>query len=243
MVSLLQADHLQTGRAVHKCFGVAPMNRRGFLRKLMSGAAGAAFGVAAVGCQKAGLVRQPSPPYFGPRTGGPGAFAAASSRTTPAVRVASGPSAWIPPGAERRWRYIILHHSATDRGSAAEFDRLHRNNGWDELGYHFVIGNGTDSPNGLIEVGSRWAKQKHGAHCKVAGHPEYNDVGIGVCLVGNFDHTRPTQAQIESCIRVVRFLQERYRIPRGRIYGHGQLKPTHCPGRYFPYDKIFSRLA
>ena len=222
------------------------MNRRDFLKKLVTGAAGASAGLVLAGCNRgAGLVRDPAPPYFGLRTGGPKAYAAGPSqaRSGSRVAVARGPSAWIPPDAERNWRYIVLHHSATDRGSATEFDRMHRSNGWDELGYHFVIGNGAGAGNGVIEIGSRWPKQKHGAHCKVAGHPEYNDVGIGVCLVGNFDHYRPTEAQIESCARVVRFLQQRYHIPRSRIYGHGQLKPTHCPGRLFPYDEIFRRLA
>ena len=222
------------------------MNRRGFLRKLVTGAAGASAGLVLVGCnRKAGLVRDPAPPYFGPRTGGPDAYAADPSRPKSSGRmaVARGPSAWVPAGAERQWRYIILHHSATDRGSAAAFDRMHRSNGWDELGYHFVIGNGTESGNGVIEVGSRWPKQKHGAHCKVAGHPEYNDVGIGVCLVGNFDHYGPTGAQVEACADVVRFLQQQYGVPRSRIYGHGQLKPTHCPGQLFPYDEVYRRLG
>jgi len=222
------------------------MNRRDFLRHLVTGAAGASAGLVLVGCNRqAGLVRDPAPPYFGPRTGGPKAYATGPShpKSGEPVVVARGEEMWIPPDAERPWRYIILHHSATDRGSAAEFDRLHRGNGWDELGYHFVIGNGTGSGDGAVEVGGRWPKQKHGAHCKVAGHPEYNDVGIGVCLVGNFDHYRPTDAQIEACARVVRFLQQRYGIPRSRIYGHGQLKATHCPGRLFPYDEVFRRLA
>jgi 5-methylcytosine-specific restriction endonuclease McrA len=36
------------------------------------------------------------------------------------------------------------------------FDRSHRDKGWDELGYHFVIGNGTSSGDGVVEVGTRW---------------------------------------------------------------------------------------
>ncbi|HUU11493.1 MAG TPA: peptidoglycan recognition family protein [Phycisphaerae bacterium] len=219
------------------------MNRRDFLRNVVASAVPAAVGLVVAGCQKAGLVRSPPLPYFGPRTGGPSALAQAPSGSGLGQRVATGPSIWVPAGSERPWQYIVLHHSATDHGSAAVFDRMHRNHGWDELGYHFVIGNGTESGNGEVEIGSRWPKQKHGAHCKVAGHPEYNDVGIGVCLVGNFDATRPTQAQIDSCVEVVQFLKDRYRVPRGRMYGHGQLKPTACPGRNFPYDEIYSRLA
>ncbi|MFQ5589758.1 MAG: peptidoglycan-binding protein, partial [Phycisphaerae bacterium] len=52
-----------------------------------------------------------------------------------------------------RWTTIVIHHSATETGGASLFDRFHRKRGWDGLGYHFVIGNGTDTPDGLIEVG------------------------------------------------------------------------------------------
>jgi len=218
--------------------------------KMFSGAAVTAAGAVLAGCQKAGLVQDPMTPYFGPRQG-PGPYAEASRCAgrnpsagggTQVARAAPG-GLWTPPGGERDWRFIILHHSATDHGSAGVFDRLHRSHGWDELGYHFVIGNGTESGNGVVEVGSRWPKQKHGAHCKVSGHPEYNDVGIGVCLVGNFDNYRPTGAQVASCIRVVQFLKDRYGVPESRIYGHGQLKPTHCPGALFPYDEVFGGLT
>ncbi len=224
------------------------MDRRRFLRKMLSGTAVTASGLVLLGCERKGLVREPVSPYFGPRRGGSEAYAEASRGRRPTratarpTRVARG-GAWTPSGPERGWRYIILHHSATDRGSAAIFDRMHRDHGWDELGYHFVIGNGTDSANGVVEIGSRWPKQKHGAHCKVLGHPEYNDMGVGVCLVGNFDHYTPTDAQMASCVRVVQFVKDRYGIPESHIYGHGQLKPTHCPGALFPYDRVYGGLA
>jgi len=224
------------------------MDRRQFLRKVLSGTAVPASGLVLLGCERKGLVREPVSPYFGPRCGGPRAYAEATHGGRPGrapasqTRVARAGS-WTPPGPERGWRYIILHHSATDRGSADIFDRMHRAHGWDELGYHFVVGNGTDSGNGAVEIGSRWPKQKHGAHCKVVGHPEYNDVGVGVCLVGNFDHYSPTDAQVASCVRLVQFLKDRYGIPESHIYGHGQLKPTHCPGALFPYDRIYGSLT
>ena len=203
---------------------------------------------AAVGCQRAGLVQDPPVPYFGPRVAG-GTLVAARPASTyrtavrPPVRLASWDTAlWRPSGQERRWRFIVIHHSATPTGSADEFDRMHRAKGWDELGYHFVIGNGTGSASGEVEIGGRWTKQKHGAHAKIPGHPEYNDVGIGICLVGNFDVTRPSEEQMESLSRLVRYLRARYGIPQSHIYGHGQLKPTDCPGRNFNYADLFRRL-
>jgi len=204
------------------------------------------------------MVESPAAPYFGPRTtaaaapySSPSTLSSQVTQTLPGRdrgdRGALPPgswneAAWTPSGPERHWQYIVIHHSATPSGSASEFNRMHIAKGWDELGYHFVIGNGTGSRDGEVEIGSRWEKQKHGAHCKVLGHPEYNDVGIGICLVGNFDVTHPSQAQMSSLARLVRFLANRYGIPRTSIYGHGQLKPTDCPGRNFNYNDLFRRL-
>lgn len=133
-----------------------------------------------------------------------------------------------------RWSHIVLHHSATGTGGASRFDKYHRqNNGWDELGYHFVIGNGTDTPDGHVEVGPRWHKQKHGAHCKTPGN-YYNEHGIGICLVGDFTVARPTTAQLASLQKLVRFLCNKCRIQPKRVTTHGALKKaTQCPGRFF----------
>jgi hypothetical protein len=107
---------------------------------------------------------------------------------------------------------------------------MHREKGWDELGYHFVIGNGTDSGNGQVEVGPRWPKQKWGAHAKTPNN-EYNDFGIGICLVGNFDIERPTAQQTKSLARLIAYLMKTYNIPAARVLGHSDTKPTDCPGR------------
>ncbi|MFA6424916.1 MAG: hypothetical protein WCW64_01885, partial [Phycisphaerae bacterium] len=81
----------------------------------------------------------------------------------------SGSSAygWVPSHAsERRWKAIVIHNSATASGNMATIDSAHRANGWDGVGYDFVIGNGSGSSNGQIEPTFRWTGQKTGAHCK-----------------------------------------------------------------------------
>jgi len=151
--------------------------------------------------------------------------------------------AWEVGVPERPWRYIVVHHSATHKGSAAVFDNWHRNhNGWDELGYHFVIGNGTYTGDGRVEVGSRWPKQKHGAHCKVGQDETYNNFGIGICLVGDFQKEWPTEAQMRSLARLVDYLSAKYEIPDARIIGHGDVDDTRCPGRHFSFEDLFERL-
>lgn len=157
--------------------------------------------------------------------------------------VTAVPGGWIPPGGiDDRWDYIVIHHSATTSGDAARFDRAHKKRGWDGLGYHFVIGNGTDSGNGQIEVGFRWTQQRTGAHCKTPDN-RYNAHGIGICLVGNFEHARPTQAQMESLAKLVGFLNARCHIAPGRILVHGGITgKTLCPGRNFELSRLNSLL-
>src|SRR5262249_43225647 len=64
---------------------------------------------------------------------------------------------FYPDKADRPWRYIVLHHSASAVGNYDEIDREHRKQlGYDGCGYHFVIGNGNGSGDGQIEVARRW---------------------------------------------------------------------------------------
>jgi N-acetyl-anhydromuramyl-L-alanine amidase AmpD len=199
-----------------------------------------------LGCQQTSMIAAYPPPNFnGPvvsQIAAPSSYQPTPIPTGPVVSPAAPdtvPAAWIPPrNAEKRpWRWIVIHHSATPSGSAAKFDREHRAKGWDELGYHFVIGNGTMSGDGQIEVGPRWPKQKWGAHAKTPGN-EYNDYGIGICLVGNFDVQRPTAAQQRSLARLVSYLMKTYRIPADRILAHGATKATDCPGRNISIAQI-----
>jgi hypothetical protein len=140
------------------------------------------------------------------------------------------PRNWIPTAQARPWKWIVIHHSATPAGSLAMIDREHKEKGWDGCGYHFVIGNGTNSGNGQVEPSARWPIQKWGAHAKTPNN-EYNEYGIGICLVGNFDVDRPTAAQTQSLNKLVAYLMKTYHIPPNRVLGHRETKPTDCPGR------------
>jgi hypothetical protein len=146
-----------------------------------------------------------------------------------------------PPKADRPWKYIVLHHSDHATGGYAQIDREHRKDrGWNGCGYHFVIGNGTESPDGQIEVAQRWSEQKAGAHCRDGKVPDINEYGIGICLIGDFDAAPPTARQIEAARALVVYLQDRYAIPSDRIGTHALLasNPTVCPGKHFPAEAI-----
>lgn len=156
------------------------------------------------------------------------------------------PSDWVvDPGIEKKWSAIVIHHSATGNGNRAIFDRTHRDrNGWDGIGYDFVIGNGTDSGDGQVEVTFRWRGQLTGAHCKTPGNWA-NENAVGICLVGDFNETRASAAQMRSVLKLVRFLQERYGIDRAGVYGHNAApgaRGTECPGRNFPMSQFKAML-
>jgi N-acetyl-anhydromuramyl-L-alanine amidase AmpD len=144
----------------------------------------------------------------------------------------------VPLG--RRWDYIVIHHSDTASGNERVFDRYARNErGWLGVGYHFVIGNGNGSGDGEVEVTFRWEKQLHGAH---AGVKKYNEHGVGICLVGDFERGHPTPRQMASLAALVNYLQERCRIPTAHILLHRHLKNTRCPGRNFPFYDLTALL-
>lgn len=144
------------------------------------------------------------------------------------------------------WQYIVLHHSGTKEGDAASFDAYHKNSKrWKHgLAYHFVIGNGSRSDDGKIEVGRRWTEQIHGAH---TGITAINKVAVGICLVGNFESSdsRPTGRQLDALVALTCYLCKRYDIPLNRVTTHRDVykKHTVCPGSNFPYDEFDARLA
>jgi hypothetical protein len=146
------------------------------------------------------------------------------------------------PVPRRRWQFIVVHNSGTRQGNARVFDYYHRRvrrmqNG---LAYQFVIGNGTSTGNGQIEVGDRWRRQINGGHV----HSDYlNNIALGICLVGDFNRDQPTRAQLEACEELIRYLRKRcgkidahYAIVRP----HREVNPprwaTDCPGDDFPYS-------
>ncbi|MFC1548644.1 N-acetylmuramoyl-L-alanine amidase [Candidatus Omnitrophota bacterium] len=142
----------------------------------------------------------------------------------------------------KKWKYIIIHHSATDIGSSTQFNKAHQQRGWKGVGYHFVIDNGTcGKGDGQIETSPRWLNQEGGAHCKAG---DMNEKGIGVCLVGDFSRERVSRKQMNSLAFLVNKLRKYYNIPKSRIVGHGQVSgaKTECPGKRFPWRKFKSKL-
>lgn len=123
--------------------------------------------------------------------------------------------------------HIVVHYSATfaDQNlTVKDIDKMHRDRGWQMVGYHHVI-----RRDGVVEQGR--PETMVGAH--VGGQ---NTGKIGICCIGGLDRaTGPnkgvdnrTPAQIDSLIKLIRDLLKRY--PGATVVGHRDLAATQCPG-------------
>ena len=121
---------------------------------------------------------------------------------------------------------IVIHCSATRAGQdikASDIDKWHKERGFKEIGYHYVI-----DLDGTVEVGRELPKD--GAHCNTAGTSgvQYNKHSIGICYVGGLDvdgnpaDTR-TDAQKASMNELVWRLYDKF--PIKEIIGHRDASP------------------
>lgn len=144
---------------------------------------------------------------------------------------------------DRPWSYVVLHHTATASARPSGLDDYHRNvrNMENGLAYHFVIGNGRGYGDGQIHIGHRWSGQIDGGHMKT---DILNAKCLGICLVGNFEKTRPTAAQIKAVEGLTSLLLKQCRLSADKVKGHGSLNPigTACPGKYFRVNDVVKRL-
>ena len=119
---------------------------------------------------------------------------------------------------------IIVHCTATPEGKDYTVDdirRWHKEQGWSDIGYHYVI-----YRDGSIHEG-RDVKYS-GAHC--TGH-NTNSIGVvyvgGVSKDGKTAKDTRTKAQKRALLQVMRTLRAAY--PSARIYGHRDFAKKECP--------------
>lgn len=129
---------------------------------------------------------------------------------------------------------IYIHHSASNWGNAKLIDLWHKERGWTEIGYHYVVFNGyltkedykrkniNEELIGKIEKGRDI--EKVGSH--VAGH---NANSIGVCLIHN--DLPYSETQLESYRLLVATLALHFSVKVENIKGHYELDKTKplCP--------------
>lgn len=174
-------------------------------------------------------------PIRGSKAGSPPKYSAMASKSQKALKA-------IKPKANN-WKHIVIHHSATPQGTAKGFDRVHREerNMTNGLAYHFLIGNGRGMGDGEIHIGDRWKRQIQGGHLSSFA---LNKISIGICLVGNFEKTKPTRKQLQQLDALVEYLMAVTNVPVSRVTTHTLIHPNHtdCPGKNFSLANFKRKL-
>ncbi len=140
----------------------------------------------------------------------------------------------------REIREIVVHCSDSDWGSRKVIDKWHKDRGWDEIGYHFVITNGfteyarpyMDINDGVIQRGR--AIDKVGAHVK--GKNKYS---VGICLIGKKHFSG---SQMKSLTELIDKLLKKYKLTVKNVYGHYEFDNNKtCPNIEMDWFRAFFR--
>lgn len=198
------------------------------------------------------------------------AFAMGSGPTpeVPAVEVMPGlqiypRAAWgsdLPPKARLQRedpRFFLIHHTATSNYYTSARDMIrsgyrHQTTApryWPDVCYEFFVG----------RAGDVWEGRSGALGGPVVADATNGSQGFAqlVCLIGDFTEVQPTQAAINSTVKLLAWLADRYDVPtepgatatfvsRGSeryakgvtvttptISGHRDMSHTNCPGTAF----------
>jgi len=136
------------------------------------------------------------------------------------------------------WRSIVIHDSRTPQGSAQTLNHIHEQLGRGGLGYHFVIDNGPGADDGKIEVGFRWSSQAPGDFFDANAAP-WPDA-IGVCLIGDGEGGRFSEAQLRQLVWLVQQLQKRFGVSKDGVFAQigAQTATSSFPDAWFRQQLI-----
>lgn len=140
---------------------------------------------------------------------------------------------------------VCVHHSVYKpannleelKAQAKLFDGWHKRKSWAEttktpseypyISYHYLMATNGDM---LKVTDEKYVKYHAGDNFR--GDNSFNLHGIAVCLTGNYENDKPTEAQMKALVLFIRDVQRRYRID-ALVRGHKETSqdPTACPGK------------
>lgn len=145
---------------------------------------------------------------------------------------------------KKDWQYIVLHHSwSPDNKTTSNWEGItayHKSLGWSDVGYHF----GFEYVDNVLVLRLGRSLEMSGAHTL-----EFNQNGIGICLIGNYDVQIPTVEQLNAIEELCKTLMKLYDISAKHIIGHHESYAIRnvpvaksCPGILFPINRLRERL-
>jgi hypothetical protein len=128
---------------------------------------------------------------------------------------------------------FTIHHTVTSNNDSnpastvRQVQRWHFNEGWSDIGYHFLV----DQQGGI------WRGTPEE---RIGAHVEYNNTNnIGIALLGRFDTGTPNDVQLQATGKLLKHLGEKYGIDvnSSTVDGHRDYNATECPG-----SNLYARL-
>lgn len=177
----------------------------------------------------------------------------------------------LPP---RDWEYIVIHHSASSDGKTYDWEAIRKYHmsyrylgdsitkdlaehlqqsgvkgvipPWRDIAYNFGIEK--------VHYGYTFLKGRPlsdiGAHAGTDVSKKFNEEGIGICLVGNYDIIALTELQRQMLKELVLVLMDMFGIPATKVIGHKEVYPLlnipiekTCPGKLFDMQDFRNTLT
>jgi len=120
---------------------------------------------------------------------------------------------------------IVIHCAATKPSMDIGYDEIRKwhveDNGWDDVGYHYII-----KRDGTLQIGRD--ESMVGSHAR-----QVNGTSLGICLVGGVDDNNDWEnnfndEQFETLKTIVLKLKDKYQIEK--IIGHYEVDDVKkCP--------------
>lgn len=133
---------------------------------------------------------------------------------------------------DREIRKIIIHCTDSEWGDVEAVRSWHQSRGWDDIGYHFLIGNAYPQYENIKQ---RKPQPDHDG--AILEGRKINHIGahtlgqnldsIGIALVGVNTFSK---AQIVSLVNLLKLLLNRYHLQKKDVYGHYEFDSRKsCP--------------
>lgn len=132
------------------------------------------------------------------------------------------------PAEATGWRGVSISYSGHSYGSIQTISQQHDAMGLGGVAHHFVIGNGTGSGDGQIDVGFRWRHQEPSGLTML--QPGRDPLLIDICLIGD-GKAPPTAAQVRELVWLIRQLQSHLGIPTSQVVMASE-QPTTLAGGF-----------
>lgn len=143
---------------------------------------------------------------------------------------------WTPsPNYNKRAPFLIVIHFTQDSTLQQAMHELRTRNSGGPVSAHYLVGKDGHIYQLVADRKRAW----QAGSGRWGTITDLNSASIGIEIDNNGDEPF-AQAQIQSLLRLLTDLCDRWHIPRTQIIGHEDLAPTRRsdPGQYFPWQEL-----